>query len=330
MKIAVIVGTRPELIKMAVLIKELKKRDPNHLFIHSGQHYDYFMDGMVMDLFELPKPDHHLSVGSGSHSETTAKIMLKMEELILKEKIDLVVVHGDTNTTLAASLAACKTATKIAHVEAGLRSYDRSMPEETNRVLVDHLSNYLFCPTEGAVENLSKEGINTGIHLVGQSIVDAVTYISQGITPVILEKHSLQSDSYLFVTCHRQENTDSNLRLNGIMEALLHLATHTPYTVVFALHPRTKKILIKNNILVWLINHPNVLVLDPPPNFQETIHLQQHAKIVLTDSGGLQEESCILGTPCITLRENTERPETVDCGANTLAGYDNKKNNTNS
>ncbi|WP_404449358.1 UDP-N-acetylglucosamine 2-epimerase (non-hydrolyzing) [Sutcliffiella horikoshii] len=325
MKIAVIVGTRPELIKMAVLIKELKKRDPNHLFIHSGQHYDYFMDGMVMELFKLPTPDHHLGVGSGSHSETTAKIMVQMEELIIKQNINLVVVHGDTNTTLAASLAACKTNAKIAHVEAGLRSYDRSMPEETNRVIVDHLSYYLFCPTEGSVENLKKEGINTGIHLVGQSIVDAVTYISNGVPPSILDKHSLKSKSYLFATCHRQENTDNSKRLNGIMEALQQLATQTSLKVVLALHPRTKKILIKNNLLGHLKNHPNILVLDPPPNFHETIHLQQHAKIVLTDSGGLQEESCILGTPCITLRDNTERPETVECGANTLAGFDSFK-----
>lgn len=322
MKIAVVVGTRPELIKMAVLIKELKNRDPNHLFIHSGQHYDYFMDGMVMELFELPKPDHHLSVGSGSHSETTGKIMIKMEELILKENIDLVVIHGDTNTTLAASLAACKTNAKIAHVEAGLRSYDRSMPEETNRVLVDHLSDYLFCPTEGTVENLKKEGIYSGIHLVGQSIVDAVTYISNGVTPSLLHQHSLKPKSYLFVTCHRQENTDNIVRLNGIIDALHNLPIHTSHKVVLALHPRTKKILTSRNLLDSLVNHPNILVLDPPPNFHETIHLQQHASIVLTDSGGLQEESCILGTPCITLRENTERSETVACGANALAGYD--------
>ncbi|KPB03553.1 non-hydrolyzing UDP-N-acetylglucosamine 2-epimerase [Bacillus sp. CHD6a] len=322
MRIAIIVGTRPELIKMAVLIKELKKRNSTHLFIHSGQHYDYFMDGMVLDLFALPKPDYHLSVGSGTHGETTAKIMVKMEEIIIKEKIDIVVVHGDTNTTLAASLAACKTDAKIAHVEAGLRSYDRTMPEETNRVLVDHLSDYLFCPTEGAVHNLKKEGINKGIHLVGQSIVDAVTYISEGVPPSILGKYSLQSKGYLFVTCHRQENTDNRKRLTGIMEAIKHLAAHTSEKVVWALHPRTKKILINNNMLDPLIHHPNILVLDPPPNFHETIHLQQHAKIVLTDSGGLQEESCILGTPCITLRENTERPETVECGSNTLAGFD--------
>ncbi|MEA3322034.1 MAG: UDP-N-acetylglucosamine 2-epimerase (non-hydrolyzing) [Bacillota bacterium] len=322
MRIAIIVGTRPELIKMAVLIKELKKRNSAHLFIHSGQHYDYFMDGMVMDLFALPKPDCHLGVGSGSHSETTAKIMVQMEKLILKEKIDLIVVHGDTNTTLAASLAACKTAAKIAHVEAGLRSFDRSMPEETNRVLVDHLSDYLFCPTKGAVENLKREGINREIHLVGQTIVDAVTYISNGVPPTILDKYSLKSDTYLFVTCHRQENTDNIDRLTGIMKALQQLATHTTFKVVLALHPRTKKILINNKLLDYFKNHPNILVLDPPPNFHETIHLQQHAKLVLTDSGGLQEESCILGTPCITLRENTERPETVDCGANTLAGYD--------
>ncbi|TYS65736.1 UDP-N-acetylglucosamine 2-epimerase (non-hydrolyzing) [Sutcliffiella horikoshii] len=325
MKIAVIVGTRPELIKMALLIKELKKRDPNHLFIHSGQHYDYFMDGMVMELFNLPIPDHHSGIGSGSHSETTAKIMTKMEKLILNEKINLLVVHGDTNTTLAASLAACKTNAKIAHVEAGLRSFDRTMPEEHNRILVDHLSNYLFCPTEGAVNNLKTEGITKGVHLVGQSIVDAVDYISNSVPPSILDKLSLNPKSYLFVTFHRQENTDNLFRLNGIVDAIHYLTTLSPYKVVLALHPRTKKILIENNLLKLLINHPHIRVLDPPPNFHESIHLQQHAKIVLTDSGGLQEEACILGTPCITLRENTERPETVNCGANTLAGFNTVK-----
>ncbi|TYS61113.1 UDP-N-acetyl glucosamine 2-epimerase [Sutcliffiella horikoshii] len=158
---------------------------------------------------------------------------------------------------------------------------------------------------------MKKEGINSGIHVVGQSIVDAVNFISTGMSPNILDKHILQSKSYLFVTCHRQENTDSIVRLNGIIDALLHLATQTPHKVVFALHPRTKKTLISRNLLGNQINHPNIIVLDSPPNFHETIHLQQHASIVLTDSDGLQEESCILGTSCITLRENTERPETV-------------------
>ncbi|MGM0836801.1 MAG: non-hydrolyzing UDP-N-acetylglucosamine 2-epimerase [Bacillota bacterium] len=321
MKIAVIVGTRPELIKMAVIIKELKKRDSSHLFIHSGQHYDYQMDGMVSDLFQLPEPDYNFAVGSGSHASTTASILLKMEEIILKEKIDKIVVHGDTNTTLAASLAAAKTLTPIAHVEAGLRSYDKTMPEEINRILVDNLSTYLFCPTHEAVSNLKKEGIKRGLHLTGQTIVDAVDYIRNRQVVDVLETYNLRTKEFIFMTVHRQENTDSPDRLASIISAIEDLARQDTFKLVFAMHPRTKKILMHHDMYQRLLHDSNILLIDPSPTFYETIHLQHHAKLILTDSGGLQEESCIMGTPCVTLRENTERPETVECGANIIAGY---------
>ncbi|WP_078381392.1 non-hydrolyzing UDP-N-acetylglucosamine 2-epimerase [Sutcliffiella halmapala] len=321
MKIAVVVGTRPELIKMAVLINELKKRDSSHLFIHSGQHYDYHMDGMVSELFNLPKPDYHFDVKSGTHATTTATIMTKLEDIIVKEKIEKIIVHGDTNTTLAASLAAAKTFIPIAHVEAGLRSFDKTMPEEINRIVVDHMSTYLFCPTKDAIKNLHNEGIFNGIHHVGQTIVDAVEFLKQVNSVDVLKKYQLSEKQYFFLTIHRQENTDNLLRLISIFLTIHELSQNSNYKLVLAMHPRTKKILQQHNMFDSLIKNNNILLLDPPPNFYESILLQQHAKLVLTDSGGLQEESCILGTPCITLRENTERPETIECGSNILAGY---------
>lgn len=321
MKVAVIVGTRPELIKMGVLIKELKKRNSHHLFIHSGQHYDYHMDGMVTDSFKLPPPDYHLGIGSGSHATTTSAILQQLEPILLKEKVDKVIVHGDTNTTLGASLAAAKMNIKVAHVEAGLRSYDRSMPEEINRVLVDHVSFHLFCPTKRSVNNLQTEGISENVHLVGQTIVDAVTTILSADLYDVLAKFKLSQNDYFFLTVHRQENTDNIDRLRSIFSAVTNLTQLYPHPIVVAMHPRTKKILQQNDMYDTLSINSAILLLDPPPNFYETIHLQKHAKLVLSDSGGLQEESCILGTPCITLRENTERPETIECGANRLAGY---------
>lgn len=321
MKVAVIVGTRPELIKMGVLIKELKKRNSHHLFIHSGQHYDYHMDGMVTDSFKLPSPDYHLGIGSGSHAATTAAIMQQLESILLKEKVDKVIVHGDTNTTLGASLAAAKLNIEVAHVEAGLRSNDRSMPEEVNRILVDHASSHLFCPTKAAVTNLKAEGITENVHLVGQTIVDAVSTILSADLYAVLDKFKLVKDEYFFLTVHRQENTDNIDRLRSILSAVTNLTQLYPHKIVIAMHPRTKKILQQNDMFDTLAINSSILLLDPPPNFYETIHLQKHAKLVLTDSGGLQEESCILGTTCITLRENTERPETLQCGANRLAGY---------
>ncbi|MDY7223908.1 non-hydrolyzing UDP-N-acetylglucosamine 2-epimerase [Halalkalibacterium halodurans] len=323
MKAAVIVGTRPELIKMAVLIKVLKSLDPHHLFIHSGQHYDYSMDGAVLDTFHLQQPDYHLKVGSGSHASTTAKILTGVEEIIQREKIDLVIVHGDTNTTLGGTLAAAKLNVKIAHVEAGLRSYDRSMPEEINRVLVDHIAQYLFTPTQQAGENLAKEGIVNGVYQTGQTIVDAVHFIKSHVQSTkLLQAFNLQPKSYFFVTVHRQENTDNPLRLSSIVNALDRVAKEGPEKVVLSLHPRTKQKLIENNLYERLKTNEAIILIDPPTNFVNALLLQRDAKGILTDSGGIQEEACIIGTPCITLRLNTERPETVECGANQLAGFE--------
>ncbi|QFT88407.1 UDP-2,3-diacetamido-2,3-dideoxy-D-glucuronate 2-epimerase [Bacillus sp. THAF10] len=310
---------------MGVLITELKKRNSSHLYIHSGQHYDYHMEAIVSDIFQLPKPDYHLSVGSGSHATTTAKIMIELEQIFLKEKIDTVIVHGDTNTTLGACLAAAKVLIPVAHVEAGLRSYDKSMPEEINRILVDNMSTYLFTPTIIASNNLKKEGITNGIYYTGQSIVDAIEYIKNYKGLNVLETYKLAPKSYFFITIHRQENTDNHTRFTSIISAILELAEQKTFKLVISMHPRTKKILKEHNLYQTLLNNAYILVLDPPPNFYESIKLQSFAKLVMTDSGGLQEESCIIGTPCITLRENTERPETIQCGANLLSGYQKDK-----
>ncbi|WBL16290.1 non-hydrolyzing UDP-N-acetylglucosamine 2-epimerase [Sutcliffiella sp. NC1] len=320
MKIAIVVGTRPELIKMAPLIKEMKKRDNKHLFIHSGQHYDYYMDGMVLDIFELAKPDYNLQVGSGSHSMMTANMMMQLEKIILKENVDKIVVHGDTNTTLAGGLTAAKMNIPVAHVEAGLRSKDKSMPEEINRIIVDHLSSYLLSPTADAINNLKKENISSGIHLVGQTIVDSIDWLNHINHYDVLTKFNLKHKGYFFITVHRQENTNDLMKLQSIIRAIKQMTLLENYQVVLSLHPRTKKIIQENNMLQQL-SIDKLLILDPPPNFYETIQLQKHAKVVVTDSGGLQEESCIVNTPCVTLRENTERPETVKCGANIIAGY---------
>ncbi|GAB1804721.1 non-hydrolyzing UDP-N-acetylglucosamine 2-epimerase [Priestia megaterium] len=318
MKYAVIVGTRPEIIKMAIIIKELKKLSSSNLFIHSGQHYDYHMDGVMLKTFQLPDPDFNFKVGSGSHSFITSEIMKKTENLILKEGITAVIVHGDTNTTLGACLAAAKLNIPIIHVESGLRSYDKSMPEEINRIIVDHLSTILFAPTKEAQNNLKKEGLVDGVYVVGQTLVDSIQEVSDKInTNTILTKYGVKSKQYFVVTCHRQENTNSQTKLSSIINSLKELSEKSQHKVLFSLHPRTKEKL-KEFSLYSLILNSKIIILDPPVNFIESIHLQKEAKVVLTDSGGLQEEACILKTPCLTLRDSTERPETIKCGANRL------------
>ncbi|MFE4047051.1 MULTISPECIES: non-hydrolyzing UDP-N-acetylglucosamine 2-epimerase [unclassified Priestia] len=322
MKYAVIVGTRPEIIKMAVLIKILKGLSSAHLFVHSGQHYDYYMDGSMLKTFDLPTPDFNFKVGSGSHSFVTSEIMKKTEDLILREGITAIIVHGDTNTTLGACLAAAKLNIPVIHVESGLRSFDKTMPEEINRIIVDHLSTILFAPTKEAQNNLKKEGIVNGVYVVGQTLVDSIQEVSNKInTDTILIKYDIKPKEYFFVTCHRQENTNNKSRLTSIISSLKEISESSQNKVVFSLHPRTKEKLHKFNLYPLLLDS-KIIILDPPVNFVESIHLQKEAKVVLTDSGGLQEESCILKTPCLTLRDSTERPETITCGANRLVNVE--------
>ena len=319
MKIAVILGTRPEIIKMSPIIRKLAEKGEDFFILHTGQHYSYEMDKSFFDTLLLPDPRYNLDAGSGSHAEQTGKIMLGIENVLQEEKPDIVLVQGDTNTVLAGALAAAKLHIKIGHVEAGLRSFDRRMPEEVNRVIADHIADYLFAPTETARENLLHEGIdNKRIFVTGNTIVDAVLEnlkIAQergdGLAGL-----GLSRGNYFLVTAHRAENVDDESRLKKIIAGLMAIGKKYGLPVIFPVHPRTEKKLREFGMPTTGIT------FIPPKNFLEFLQLEAHAKLVLTDSGGVQEETCILGVRCITLRDNTERPETVDAGANILSGIE--------
>jgi UDP-N-acetylglucosamine 2-epimerase (non-hydrolysing) len=275
------------------------------------------MDRIFFEQLELPMPAYNLNVGSGGHAEQTGKIMAGVEKILLRECPEIVLVQGDTNTVLAGALAASKLNTRVGHIEAGLRSYDRSMPEEINRVLADHISNYLFSPTEVSRGNLLQEGIKDDmIYVTGNTIVDAVYQNLEIATrkESILEKFSLTSKEYILATIHRQENVDSKIRLQEILGGLEMIAEELSMPMIFPTHPRTRKM-----IREFGLNLRRILCVEPL-GFLEFLEIEANARLVLTDSGGIQEEACILGVPCITLRDNTERPETVEVGANILAG----------
>lgn len=315
--ICIILGTRPEIIKMSPIIRECEKQNLDYFVLHTGQHYSYEMDKVFFETLEIPQPRHNLDVGSGSHALQTGNIMVGVEKILHEEKPDVVFVQGDTNTVLAGSLAASKLKIKVGHVEAGLRSFDRSMPEEINRIVSDHIADYLFAPTEKSREYLLKEGIDSAkVFVTGNTIVDAVYQnieISKSKKDV-LTILGLSPKKYILVTFHRAENVDNAGRLKGIINALNSIKDHFSLPIVFPIHPRTEKTAKEFGIPLYGIN------IIKPQGFLEFIQLEVNAKLVLTDSGGVQEEACILGVPCITLRDNTERPETLDVGANVLAG----------
>jgi len=317
MKIAIILGTRPEIIKMSPVIRECEKRDIPYFILHTGQHYSYDMDKIFFEKLELPQPKYNLNVGSGTHAEQTGKIMIGVEKTLMKEGADVVLVQGDTNTVLAGALAATKLHIKVGHVEAGLRSYDRRMPEEINRILTDRVSDYLFAPTEKAKQNLLREGIDENkIFVTGNTIVDAV-YQNLEIAKKkvnVLKDLGLKPKEYFLVTAHRQENVDAKERLKGILKGLELIYEEFSIPIIFPMHPRTRK-RVKEFGLTF-----NGVVVTNPVGFLEFLQLEANAKLVLTDSGGAQEESCILKVPCVTLRDNTERPETLEVGSNILAG----------
>ena len=333
--IAIILGTRPEIIKMSPVIRACEASQADYFILHTGQHYSYEMDKAFFDELEIPAPKYNLDAGSGRHGEQTGKILAGIEEVLLREHPDLVLVQGDTNTVLAGALAAVKLHIKVGHVEAGLRSFDRTMPEEINRVLTDHISDYLFAPTCGAREHLLKEGISDEkIVVTGNTVVDAVLQnleLSEQRCDVLREMR-LSDRGYFLVTAHRAENVDNAERLAGIFEGLVSISQEHEKPVIFPMHPRTRKMMMSFGIMPELMSgeeaenwvgendNTNIIRICKPVGYLEFLQLQAHAACVLTDSGGLQEESCILGTPCVTLRENTERPETVEVGANSLAG----------
>ena len=320
MKIGIIVGTRPEIIKMAPVIRECQNRGIAYFIIHSNQHYSEEMDSIFFKELNLPLPDYNLGVGSGLHSNQTGNILIKMEPILLEEKPDVVLVQGDTNTVLAGALAASKLGIKVGHIEAGLRSYDRAMPEETNRILTDHMSEYLFAvgPNQHAI--LAKEGIDSDkIFTVGNTVSDSLFQhleISAN-TSSILADLSLEPGNFFLVTAHRASNVDVSANLMELLALFDKLHAKYSQTIVWPIHPRTQA-----KLKEFGIELPSYLKLIPPVGYMDFIQLQKHAQLILTDSGGIQEEACLLGVPCITLRENTERPESIEVGANVLVGRD--------
>jgi UDP-GlcNAc3NAcA epimerase len=319
MKVVSIVGARPQFVKCAPVSHELRK-EHKEILVHTGQHYDPDMSDVFFEDLQIPRPDYHLDVGSGSHGKQTAAILERVENVLVHEIPDLVLVYGDTNSTLAGALAAAKLHIPVAHVEAGLRSFDRTMPEEINRVVTDHISDLLLCPTQTAMDNLANEGITQGRYMVGDVMVDALRH-----NAIIAEKKShiikmlgLHKSNYYVATVHRPANTDDRNNLTSIIKAF----SESGKTVVFPVHPRTKKYLREYGL--WDSLSENILCIDPL-GYIDMLHLMKHAKKILTDSGGIQKEAYVMGVPCITMRENTEWIETLPGGWNVLVGADEDK-----
>ena len=310
MKVLSIVGARPQFVKCAPVSRELRKVH-EEILVHTGQHYDYLLSEVFFRDLGIPAPDYHLEVGSGSHGVQTGRMLAAIEEVIGKEEPEIVLIYGDTNSTLAGALAAAKVHVPVAHVEAGLRSFDRRMPEEVNRVLTDHCSDLLFCPTETAVANLAAEGITRGVHLTGDVMVDAL----QENLALAKERATvdLPATGYFLATVHRASNTDDPVALRAIMAAFALLEA----PVIFPVHPRTRKKFAEYGIRPA----ENVRIVEPLPYFDMLAALAG-ARAVLTDSGGVQKEAYILEVPCVTLRENTEWVETLEDGWNVLVGAD--------
>ena len=317
MKIAIVLGTRPEIIKMSPIIRECERLGLDYFILHSGQHYSYNLDRVFFEQLRLPEAKYNLEVGSGTHAEQTGKILVGVEKVLSEEKPDVVLVEGDTNTVLSGALAAAKMGVAVGHVEAGLRSYDRLMPEEINRVLADHCSDLLFAPTEKSRQILLGEGIREEkIFVTGNTIVDAV-YQSLELSKRqvnALGDLGLSAGRYFLTTVHRQENVDNPQRFHGILEGLEMVQKEFSLPVIYPIHPRARR-----QMSIFGYKTEGISLVEPL-DYLSFLQLERDAKLILTDSGGIQEEACILGVPCVTLRYNTERPETLDVGANLLAG----------
>ena len=314
MRVVTIVGARPQFIKAAPFSRALRQRH-DEILVHTGQHYDPQMSDVFFEELALPRPDHHLGVGSGAHGAQTGQMLARIEEVLQREKPDRVVVYGDTNSTLAGALAGAKLHIPVAHVEAGLRSFNRAMPEEVNRVVVDHVSAYLFAPTQTAVDHLAREGVTRGVTLTGDIMCDALLANAAAARERsdVLRRLALEPGGYVLATVHRASNTDDPALLAEIVDALMLL--HEP--VILPLHPRTRAALMGTDIEV----EPPVRIIEPV-GYLDMLALQAAARVVLTDSGGVQKEAYLLGTPCVTLRDETEWVETLAGGWNVLAGAD--------
>jgi UDP-N-acetylglucosamine 2-epimerase len=313
-KVLTVVGARPQFIKAAPFSRVVRQRH-TEVLVHTGQHYDPSMSDVFFEELRLPKPDHHLGVGSGTHAAQTAHILERLEPVIQREAPDRVVIYGDTNSTLAAALAAAKLGVPVAHVEAGLRSYVRDMPEEINRAVADRVSSYLFAPTQTAVDNLAREGITDGVTLTGDIMYDALLENAPiaAKRSTMVRDLALTSGGYVLATVHRAANTDDPARLADLFDAFALLRE----PVVVPLHPRTRAALMGTDIEV----EPPVRIIEPA-GYIDTLALEQHARVILTDSGGVQKEAYLLGVPCVTLRDETEWVETLEGGWNVLVGAD--------
>ncbi|MDY6836155.1 MAG: UDP-N-acetylglucosamine 2-epimerase (non-hydrolyzing) [Chloroflexota bacterium] len=321
MKIVSIVGARPQFIKAAMVSKQLREIH-EEILVHTGQHYDKDLSDIFFQELSLPNPEYNLGVGSMSHASQTARMMMGIEEVLVGEKPDWILVYGDTNSTIGGALTAAKLNIPVAHVEAGPRMYDRSIPEEVNRIITDHISTLLFAPTQISVDNLRKEGIEDGVFLTGDVMLDSFRKFSRVAEQksTILDELGLQSKGYLLATVHRARNTDIEENLRSIVEAFLSCDE----TIVFSVHPRTDKCLKKYGLFETLFRAPN-LVLISPLGYLDSLMLTRNAHKILTDSGGLQKEAYFSKVPCITLDESTGWPETLEDGWNILVGSNQDK-----
>lgn len=342
-KILTVIGARPQIIKAAAISRAIKNSFSdvlNEVIVHTGQHYDDNMSAIFFEELGIPNPQFNLNVGSGSHGAQTAKMIEGMEKLMLDEKPDGIVIYGDTNSTIAAALAASKIHIPVFHIEAGLRSYNKSMPEEVNRILSDHISTLLFCPTKTAVDNLAKEGftsLNEGlptvdkphVHLCGDIMYDNSMYFSSisDQKSRILEEIEVFDKNYILVTIHRNANTDDEIRLNSIFNALIYIQNTTGFDIVLPLHPRTNKMMdqLLNDENKALLRDNKKIKIIPPAGFLDIISLEKNASLIVTDSGGLQKEAFFFKKPCVILRPETEWVEIVENGNAIIADADQQK-----
>ncbi len=321
MRICIVLGTRPEIIKMSPVIRACRRRKLGFFIIHTGQHYSPELDGVFFKELKLPKPKYNLHAGSGTHGEQVGRMLTGLEKVFEKEKPDVVLVEGDTNSVFAGAFVAKRLGIPVGHVEAGLRSYDERMPEETNRILTDHMSRFLFVPTAHAKNILLRENIPPSmIFVTGNTVVDAVREnlkLAERRAPL---RGKPRNGEYFLATFHRAENVDDRKNLKGIIEGLKLVSQRFKSPVVVSLHPRTR-----NRLRHFHIQVPRELGIFRPVGYLDFLDLMGHARLILTDSGGMQEEACVLHVPCVTLRENTERPETLSVGSNALGGTEPKR-----
>lgn len=319
MKIMTVIGARPQFIKAAAVSRVIKKNYKGkiqEILLHTGQHYDENMSKIFFEQLDISLPDINLNISGGNHGSMTGRMIIEIEKQLEVEKPDLVLVYGDTNSTLAASISASKLNIPISHVEAGLRSFNMNMPEEVNRILTDHVSSLLFCPTNTSVMNLANEGISDGVFNVGDVMYDIAIHYSEKIKN---DKTQQNKQDYILATLHRAENTDNIDRLESIVQAFCELSQDIP--IILPLHPRTRNILTKLN----LINNLKAVNIIEPQSYIDMIRYEQSAKVILTDSGGMQKEAFFYKVPCVTMRDETEWTETIDLKWNILVGADKEK-----